>query len=645
MKYIILLLTFVSISILGCPVNNQSIEPFDIIAQSECAGAESNPEYDPNDILTVDVCVVIYNNLISEAEAKSVVIGATSYYGDSAIKITANTIKSVTADNSIVNPTDNVPTTTMADARSRVPNSCKVVIAFIETMPLAGVSQFPFNEIISTEDSRRHTFLIKTDRNVYDANKNIIPVSFYPSHSHLIAHELGHIFGLFHPHDATLTNSPCWDATDDPNGGSTTLDCQLGACSDIESGAITCNAKNSIVRDNLMAYYYQCSESPSKNSLKISQIRRARCFIDKADLAVSVQATCTPDDNNFCSAKKAEELNCGQSQVCYENKCISRDSLKTNDKHFEWYKDERKGVTFGEKVATHLVSGSNDESNGGIFSNFKQSCTTIDCATSGKWTAVEFVNRIYSKVLNPPAGGTLTLDSCGTDPANWKNCALFDFYENGKSKSKPRINDIVVWKDANYGKGHLALVSSVTSDGVYLSQQNLTHTSKDYNMLLSIKYNEINGALVYDFDTGKNFGCQKPLGWLRLKEEKCTELINSWGEFAGDINFGCNKCSNDTNASEGELGKRQCTENNFYVSEVVKGVDLDSECYYHKIVEDCQEKGLSCRDTKDGAKCVAVGSKKDGCSYDSRDSSFPIYFILFFIAILSIRRKKGNLIL
>ncbi len=458
-------------------------------------------------------------------------------------------------------------------------------------------------------------------------------VVFRKATSSTMAHEFGHLLGLSH----TFKEDYCSDTAPDGYSVSESNRCKsLGKIN--YSGAGNCDdfarcTNGFTVRNNTMSYY-GCKSTLSDENFTQQQINRMRCYIDKMDIGYRDNSACYPQDKNFCDGKEEKEKNCGSNKVCYDHRCISKESLATNSKHWEWYKSQaRNQFSFGEEIEFYKV-----KTIGAIKSNFKESAGSVKAVIDGQYSSSEFVKRVFNEALTPGSGEFKL--TCGDDPASWKSSCEFKLNKNGKSKTKPRINDVIIWKSANYGKGHLAVVTSVTNDGVFVTQQNLTHSKEDKDMQLNLRYEEINGQLVYTIETDRNFGCEQPEGWLRLKSEECTKFKDSG---LGIDNANCETCTDDKRAIN--IGDTICGTGNRYTLEVVQGVGDDSACKYFKIKDDCEKKGESCRMSGGEASCMPVGSLGNGGGCNNMSSTDNSYFALFFILFLLsivVRRKKLN---
>ena len=589
---------------------------------------------DDRDIIHIDICVLRYLNSAghgkSASYARGKIDGVQSIYDNVNTGIKFKIIYDEGFTKSTTAQTD--PTTKaelgalfihMKNKLSK--KKCDIYIGFNNSLKIphpalkkpdgtyssaAGYSTLPWSE-----SSKVHTTVISTGS------------------SSAIAHEIGHLFGLEHTFAKKPEQDYCTDTAVDNYMSSSYPTCNANYSNHVIRCAeyATCTGTSAAITRNTMSYY-ACKASISNDNFTNDQINRMRCYIDKMNIGHRDRSACYPSDKNFCDGKEEKEKKCGSNKVCYDHKCISKESLATNSKHWEWYKAQaRNQFSFGEEIEFYKV-----KTIGAIKSNFKESAGSVKAVIDGQYSSSEFVKRVFNEALTPGSGDFKL--TCGDDPSSWKSSCEFKLNKNGGSKTKPRINDVIIWKSANYGKGHLAVVTSVTNDGVFVTQQNLTHSKKDKDMQLNLRYEEVNGQLVYTIETDRNFGCEQPEGWLRLKSEECTKFKNSG---FGIDNASCETCTDDKRAIN--IGDTICGTGNRYTLEVVQGVGDDSACKYFKIKDDCEKKGESCRMSGGEASCMPVGSLGNGGGCNNMSSTDNSYFALFFILFLLsivVRRKK-----
>lgn len=172
---------------------------------------------------------------------------------------------------------------------------------------------------------------------------------------------------------------------------------------------------------------------------------------------------------------------------------------------------EYDGVSLYSNGSPGYVSGKNNFSNGII--------------TGMKWQCVEFVRRYYLEKFH------INLRSLYTGDANtWYDHAdemQLERHANG-SAVKPRVGDIVV--SGGRPSGHVAIISSVSSDRICVVEQNFLNNSRDADgrhcMALS---KSATGFIVGGFST--DYPIQ---GWLRpycdWTKHKCA--VNVYGTIA-----------------------------------------------------------------------------------------------------------------
>lgn len=120
----------------------------------------------------------------------------------------------------------------------------------------------------------------------------------------------------------------------------------------------------------------------------------------------------------------------------------------------------------------------------GWYSNIKGRNTTKDGYNLGlKYQCVEFVKRYYDEHLNhkmPNSYGHAKdfFDKSLRDGQKNKVRNLFQ-YKNG-SRTKPRVNDLLIYKPSIFNKfGHVSIISNVSEDEIEIIQQNMGSVSRE----------------------------------------------------------------------------------------------------------------------------------------------------------------------
>jgi hypothetical protein len=120
----------------------------------------------------------------------------------------------------------------------------------------------------------------------------------------------------------------------------------------------------------------------------------------------------------------------------------------------------------------------------GWYSNIKGRNTTKDGYNLGlKYQCVEFVKRYYDEHLNhkmPNSYGHAKdfFDKSLRDGQKNKARNLFQ-YKNG-SRTKPRVNDLLIYKPSIFNKfGHVSIISNVSEDEIEIIQQNMGSVSRE----------------------------------------------------------------------------------------------------------------------------------------------------------------------
>lgn len=98
-------------------------------------------------------------------------------------------------------------------------------------------------------------------------------------------------------------------------------------------------------------------------------------------------------------------------------------------------------------------------------------------STGMKWQCVEFVNRYYLQVYN------MNIRIAGENAKDYYRKASdrgLVAYSNGiVGTVEPQVGDIIVSEGTSRNDGHVAIVRKVTSDKIYLVQQNYLNTQSD----------------------------------------------------------------------------------------------------------------------------------------------------------------------
>lgn len=179
--------------------------------------------------------------------------------------------------------------------------------------------------------------------------------------------------------------------------------------------------------------------------------------------------------------------------------CLMSVACKNNRSRFKSYKDKN-GYEIIDKfnnVAVYYNNGKNERHKSKDGYNYGL-----------KWQCVEFVKRYYYDHLKhkmPNAYGHAKdfYNPNLKDGQINKERGLLQFSNN--SKSKPKVNDIIVFKGHTLNKyGHIAIIASVDENTIEIVQQNVGHhTRATYHI------NNTNGLWVI-----KN---KRILGRLRMK--------------------------------------------------------------------------------------------------------------------------------
>lgn len=171
---------------------------------------------------------------------------------------------------------------------------------------------------------------------------------------------------------------------------------------------------------------------------------------------------------------------------------------------------KRVNLNFNYKVGQHLDSLNNIivYYNGGVDNSCGRNTSHDNYNIGIKYQCVEFVKRYYYEYLNHKMPDTYGhakdfFDKGLTDGESNKKRNLVQ-YKNG-SKSKPKLNDLVIFSGSLFNKyGHVAIVSLVDENEVEIIQQNPGPFGKSRDKIKLIK----NSGL---WTLANN----RLLGWLR----------------------------------------------------------------------------------------------------------------------------------
>jgi hypothetical protein len=131
--------------------------------------------------------------------------------------------------------------------------------------------------------------------------------------------------------------------------------------------------------------------------------------------------------------------------------------------------------------------------------------------TGIQWECVEYVRRWYIQVLQ------LTFSSINNAIDLWDvpyvyhpiTKIKFSFYsiKNG-SNIEPNVGDILVFKkNQKYPYGHVAIITRITGDNIYLAEQNVTKKSwnKPYSRKIKRRVDTIIDPFLLGWKTLRNF--------------------------------------------------------------------------------------------------------------------------------------------
>ena len=131
--------------------------------------------------------------------------------------------------------------------------------------------------------------------------------------------------------------------------------------------------------------------------------------------------------------------------------------------------------------------------------------------TGIQWECVEYVRRWYIQIFN------LTFPSIENAVDIWnipyaydpitKKQLRFHSVKNGKNV-EPQVGDIVVFtKNEFYPYGHVAIITSVTSDAIYLAEQNIDDTvwNKPFSRKIKRRVDTVLDPFVLGWKTLRNF--------------------------------------------------------------------------------------------------------------------------------------------
>jgi cysteine-rich repeat protein len=221
---------------------------------SVCNNEAETQQYTPGPWVVVRACALRYldgsNHGVDDAAVQQEFVRAQTFFNFAGVNITLKLlfVDTFSGQGTDTDPNGNMELATLHSAtRQRVdalhPNQCDVVVGYVNTIHddnglLGGQATWPEQGLAEC--------LV--------AHSNV-------GNGESTAHELGHVFGLFHTFEPA--GDGCQDTPDDPN-------CSVGGgCS------VSC-APVSIVF-NVMSYYL-CG-TPQAEALSSCQARRARCFV------------------------------------------------------------------------------------------------------------------------------------------------------------------------------------------------------------------------------------------------------------------------------------------------------------------------------------------------------------------------------
>ena len=265
------------------------------VRQSECGNESETAEYAPGESLRIRICAVSYLDQFGNGFSNSQILqdfqNAQSYYSTLHTKIWLDLVEYITISGTS-SQTDPYNQTEIDEllvdlrvyADNHWPGRCDAVVGFVNSISnsegiLGGMASFPWNGLFSA--------IIRVE------NELMVP-------GWTLAHELGHVFGLFH----TFENDGCSDTAYDPN------------CWDYESGcSVTCQDGTHPPSENVMSYYFCDTSTP--NSFTTCQGSRARCFVTKiCETNEGDECSCTDADNDGYYSTSCSDSDCSPRMDC-----------------------------------------------------------------------------------------------------------------------------------------------------------------------------------------------------------------------------------------------------------------------------------------------------------------------------------------
>ena len=251
---------------------------------SECNDETKTQDYAPGAQIAVRVCAIRYINSNNVGTAEAVIqsdfMAAQAYYAAATTNIQLTLLHvdafqgtGVDTDPNTQIERDALHAATRQRADALHPGECDVVVGYTNTLGagIGGQGTWP-------DEGLQECLVAKSNVGAGDST----------------AHEIGHVFGLFHTFQGP--DDGCQDTPHDP-------DCShFGGCQ-------TQCAPVALV-DNVMSYYH--CQTPAADSFSGCQVRRARCFATKMFNPVMCgDGTCSPTENaqNCCQ-------DCGGCQGC-----------------------------------------------------------------------------------------------------------------------------------------------------------------------------------------------------------------------------------------------------------------------------------------------------------------------------------------